>query len=309
MSAMKRRPGSSWSSWRDRPSGPKPPAPAHGIKIKTVGTTWWGQRWIEALEKMSPEYASRLARGKTYARTGRVHDLVVEAGKVSARVTGSSREPYAITFAIPPLDPAAWSAAIERLATKARFAAELLAGDMPKDVDDAFRAGGVSLFPKRAGELVTTCSCPDWANPCKHVAATHYVLGDAFDRDPFLLFELRGRTQAQVLAATRKARGGDAPAHEAEVVAGVRLPKLRAVDYDAWRGPMPALRVSFTTPQRHAGVIESLGTPAAWREKLSPAELLGGLVQSASTQARQIALSDLEAPDPMKTALPDEDVG
>ena len=278
--------GGFWSSWRDQ-SGPKPPPPAHGIKIKTVGTTWWGQRWIEALEKVSPEYASRLGRGKTYARTGRVHDLVVKPGKVTAHVTGSSSSPYAITIAIPPLDDAAWSAAIALLAQKARFSAELLAGDMPKDVDDVFRTGGVSLFPGQRGELVTECSCPDYANPCKHVAATHYVLGDAFDRDPFLLFELRGRTREEVLAATKKARGAGAGAGES---GGMRLPRLRDDDYDAWRGPMPALRLSFAIPARHAAVIASLGSPACWKEKVAPAELLAGLVQSASTQARAVAL-------------------
>src|SRR4051794_3264968 len=112
MSATKRRRGRSWSSWSDMRSGPKPPPPAHGVRIKTVGTTWWGQRWIEALEKMSRDYASRLARGKTYARTGRVHDLVVDRGKVTARVTGSSRTPYEIALAMPVLDDASWSAAI-----------------------------------------------------------------------------------------------------------------------------------------------------------------------------------------------------
>lgn len=301
MSATERRPGSSWSSRRDMPSGPKAPPPAHGIKIKTVGTTWWGQRWIEALEKISPHYASRLARGKTYARTGRVHDLVVHAGRVTASVTGSRSTPYRIAIAVPPLDHSAWAAAIALLAAKARFAAELLANEMPKDVDAAFRAGGVSLFPSGPGELATECSCPDWANPCKHVAATHYVLGDAFDRDPFLLFELRGRTREEVLAATREARGGEAPEREPQAVPGVILTKLRDADYDAWRGPMPSLKVSFAVPDRHGAVVAALGTPRAWKEKASPAELLSGLVQSASTQAREIAL---ESPEPTKTGLP-----
>ena len=291
-----------WSSWRDS-AGPKPAPPAHGIKIKTVGTTWWGKLWIEALERMSPQYAGRLARGKTYARTGRVSELVIATGTVKAKVTGSSPRPYAITLTLPPLDAATWTAAIATLAAKARFAAELLAGEMPKDVDEAFRASGASLFPAKAGELVTTCSCPDHANPCKHVAATHYVLGDAFDRDPFLLFELRGRTREEVLAKARAARGAE-PAATAEVTPGVRLGTIREADYDAWRGPRPALRLSFAAPARHASVVASLGKPGSWREKASPAELLAPIVQSASTQATAIALA---AAEPEKTGTADEE--
>ena len=85
---------------------------------------------------------------------------------------------------------------------------ELLAGQMPQAIDEVFVEAGVSLFPKQRADLKTRCSCPDWGDPCKHVAATHYVLGEAFDRDPFLLFELRGRTKHEVLSALRSARGG-----------------------------------------------------------------------------------------------------
>src|SRR5690606_30912500 len=94
------------------------------------------------------------------------------------------------------------------MAERSRFAAELLAGEMPQEIDAAFAAHAASLFPTKAGDLVTACTCPDWANPCKHVAATHYVLGEALDRDPFLLFELRGRTKREVLDALRTARSG-----------------------------------------------------------------------------------------------------
>jgi uncharacterized Zn finger protein len=86
---------------------------------------------------------------------------------------------------------------------------------MPQAIDEVFVAAGVSLFPKQRADLETSCSCPDWGDPCKHVAATHYVLGEALDRDPFLLFELRGRTKDQVLDALRAARGGAGDCREA----------------------------------------------------------------------------------------------
>src|SRR6185503_2816767 len=137
-------------------------------------------------------------------------DLRVEPGRVTAQVTGSRAQPYDVAIELFTFSDAHWYKVITLMAQKAQFAAALLGDQMPNDIDQAFHAAGVSLFPANEADLVTRCSCPDWANPCKHVAATHYVLGDAFDRDPFLLFELRGRAREEVLAATREARGGKA---------------------------------------------------------------------------------------------------
>ena len=87
--------------------------------------------------------------------------------------------------------------ALDALAEQAIFTAQLLAGEMPQDIEEAFEEAGASLFPKKRGDLETECSCPDYANPCKHIAATHYILGERFDEDPFLIFRLRGRTQEE----------------------------------------------------------------------------------------------------------------
>src|SRR5690606_33094384 len=167
-----RKPSDDWD-WYDAP--PKRPPPKRGIKVKKAGATWWGKRWIEALERMSSGYSSRLARGKTYARAGRVHDLSVSACKAAAKVTGS-REPYDVRVELAPLGDAVWRDAIAAMAAKARFAAELLDGRMPDAIDDVFTQAGRSLFPVKSADLRTECSCPDWANPCKHVAAVHFVL-------------------------------------------------------------------------------------------------------------------------------------
>ena len=220
---MSRRKG--WGGWY-APTRKKPP-PAHGIKLTKAGTTWWGQRWIEALQDVLRGDAGRLARGRTYARAGRTHDLVVAGGKITAKVTS----PYKIAIQLGQLPDQAWQMAIAAMAEKAQFSAELLAGQMPKEIDDVFRAAGTSLFPKQRADLATSCSCPDWGDPCKHVAATHYVLGEALDRDPFLLFELRGRTKVQVLDALRVARGGEAAREDArlpEAVAGTKKGRAAA---------------------------------------------------------------------------------
>jgi uncharacterized Zn finger protein len=302
-----------WDRWGwARPAAKKPP-PAHGIKMKKAGTTWWGQRWIEALEHVLRGDSGRLARGRTYARAGRTHDLVIKAGKVTAKVTGSGSSPYKIAIQLAQLPAATWQTAIAGMAAKAQFSAELLAGQMPKEIDDVFRAAATSLFPTERADLVTTCSCPDWGDPCKHVAATHYVLGEALDRDPFLLFELRGRSKAQVLDALRAARGEQnaAPAkrstrvkaaHDAPVGAALEIPKVAfgaidAADYDRPRQALPALQFSFDAPVTHGAVLRQLGTPAAWSADSSPAEALAPVVRRAAEAARRIAMAEPNPPD------------
>lgn len=291
---------------RSRFFGPtlKQPPPEHGVRLQRAGTTWWGKRWLEALERVLRGDAGRLSRGRTYARAGRTHDLSVEGGKVSARVTGSRVTPYEVSLALTTLDDATWRTAIGAMARKAQFSAELLAGRMPPQIDEAFAAAGASLFPRTSGELATHCSCPDTAAPCKHVAATHYLLGEALDRDPFLLFELRGRTKAQVLDALRRARasasasasGPDASlAGEplgASDVPRVSLGTLRAEDYERPATALPALRFSFRPPQGDGAVLRQLGAPPGWQAASSPADTFGPVVRAAADAARRLALAD-----------------
>ena len=129
---------------------------------------------------------------------------------------------------------------IDALSGQALFAAQLLAGEMPQEIDAVFAAAGSSLFPSTEGELETECSCPDWANPCKHVAATHYILAEQLDEDPFLLFRLRGRTQEQVMAALRRG-------------AAIRRAQLR--NRPPPRSPTPARRSTRTWNTSGAWVV------------------------------------------------------
>lgn len=317
---------SRWDRWGGRSDwgwdapAPKKPPPAHGIKLKNTGATWWGQRWIEALERMSADYAGRLSRGRAYARAGRTHDLAVLPGRVTAKVTGSAPRPYKVEIRMATLPDAAWTEAIAAMAAKAQFSAELLAGEMPRAIDEAFRAAGTSLFPDRGADRVTSCSCPDWANPCKHVAATHYILGEAIDKDPFLLFALRGRTREQVLAALRVARGNEnerpvdkrrvmaaaaaiGPAMDGNAAIGepapaVRLGKVSDEAYDAWRGSAPALHLSLERPLVSGALLRQLGAPPPWSVGVSPAELLVPLVRAASEHALAMALGGDEQEEP-----------
>lgn len=275
---------------------PKKPPPAGGIKVKEPGTTWWGQRWVEALERVLQGGAGRLARGRTYARAGRVHDLNVRNGRVEAKVTGS-RAPYSVTIELPQLSDSTWQAAIAFMAQKSEFSALLLNSEMPRQIDEAFQAESVSLFPKARTELATSCDCPDYGDPCKHVAAVHYVLGDALDRDPFLLFELRGRSREQVLEALRAARGGqrlESSVSRASVPTVV-LGELTAHSYDAAPTPLPALSFSFEPPPAHSVALRQLGVPTSWNRESSPVETLTPLLQTAAAAARRFALNEVEA--------------
>lgn len=290
--------------WGERPwyldkKPPRPP-PERGIKVKKIGATWWGQRWIEALEKASVEYSNRLPRGRTYARAGRVGDLEIAPGRVTAHVTGSRPKPYKVTLRLATLTDKEWEKAIHEMARQAVFAAELLVGQMPRDIDQAFQAAGQSLFPTKAKDLKTECSCPDWANPCKHIAATHYVLGEAFDKDPFLLFELRGRGKEAVLERLRQLRSGGPERHSRSpekahgLIPTVRLGKVSRGGYERLRSPISHLHFQIEPPASPVALLRQLGAPPSWKLQETPAEVLAPLYTAAGAFARELALRPAE---------------
>lgn len=184
---------------------PSRPLPAEGIRARSrqgaIGQTWWSQRFIDVLDSF--DMGSRLTRGRRYARAGQVLELAVEPGAVSARVQGSRAKPYEVSIRVLPLSEKDWARVEEALASRAVFLAKLLAGEMPLEIEEAFAECRVSLFPASARDLTTDCTCPDWANPCKHVAATYYLLAEAFDDDPFLILSWRGRGKEQLLDRLR----------------------------------------------------------------------------------------------------------
>jgi uncharacterized Zn finger protein len=160
--------------------------------------TWWGQRFIEALEQFTDP--ARLGRGRSYAHGGRILDYTLANGTVTARVRGSInpyfgvyKEPiYRTTIKIKAISSADWKKAIRHIASRADLVTKLLMNEMPDTIDDAFSGFDLHLLPHSERDFETSCSCPDWANPCKHIAGVYYLLASALDRDPFLMFELRG---------------------------------------------------------------------------------------------------------------------
>ncbi|GIG07051.1 Lsr2 family DNA-binding protein [Catellatospora coxensis] len=189
----------------------KPRLPADGIRARSrrgdIATTWWSRRFLKAIE--SPETASRLSRGKSYARSGQVLAMTIAPGEVAAQVQGSRREPYTVTVATAPFTPADWRRAVGALAERAGYTAELLDGRMPEDVEQVLEPLGLALFPAMR-QLDLECSCPDWGNPCKHAAAVCYLLAELFDEDPFVILHWRGMPRAELLDALRAHRAGQA---------------------------------------------------------------------------------------------------
>jgi len=163
------------------------------VKVRTkrgnICESWWGRAWCENLESYA-DYASRLQRGRSYVRAGTVIDLVIEDGKVSARVQGRRANPYKVEIRIGRLSEENCQKIIERCTRKIEDLETLAKGEFPTELKELFTERG-GLFPTPK-EISFSCSCPDWAMMCKHVAAVMYGIGVRFDENPFFFFRLRG---------------------------------------------------------------------------------------------------------------------
>ncbi|MCB0168443.1 MAG: SWIM zinc finger family protein [Anaerolineae bacterium] len=271
----------------------QPSQPLHtdeGIKARSKQgkfvKNWWAKRWIETLEQLID--AGRLRRGKRYARQGQILSIEETKSGIKAKVQGSRATPYKVSLDIDPLTDDQWEKVIDALAGQAIFTAQLLAGEMPQDIEEAFTQVGVSLFPEKRAELVTKCSCPDYANPCKHVAAVHYILGERFDEDPFMLFRLRGRTQEQILQALRSRRAEAAGDEEAVEEHVAPLTESLA---DFWGSSQPLrLKTAIKPPQTELPILKRLGQPNFLDRDLIAT--LGPAYQAITQAALKIAFGD-----------------
>ena len=205
-----------WRPWEDPDWSPVGPLPVEGgLTARStrgeIGAQWWSRRFIAVMESFA--LGGRLTRGRAYARRGQVMSLDVNPGSVTAAVQGSRVTPYAVTIGLTQFSQLAWAKAEVVLAEQAIHSARLLAGEFPPELEAVFDGIGAPLFPLRLGDLTMSCSCPDQAVPCKHLAATFYLLAERFDDDPFLLLRWRGRARESLLARLRELRG-DEPAGE-----------------------------------------------------------------------------------------------
>lgn len=271
---------------------PSVPIPAQG-GIKLQGTardqSWWAQRWIAVLESFN--IGTRLARGRSYARNGQVLDIAIAPGRVTAQVQGSRPQPYRVTIDMPTLSVAEWESVLDAIAAQAAFTAQLLNGAMPQAIETAFAAANVALFPQTLQEIETFCSCPDWSNPCKHIAAVYYLLGQEFDRDPFLIFTLRGLTREDLLdhLGTRAdASPSDTPPPEAE--------PLPDDPQRFWHGD-PAVPIAFASgapPPVTAPLLRQLGPFPFWRGETDLRQTLEPLYRVAALRATALHVATPE---------------
>ncbi|MCP4899208.1 MAG: hypothetical protein GY906_19770 [bacterium] len=177
----------------------KQPVPVDGIAAVRFGSTWWGREWIASLERLGRGWANRLPYGRSYARQGRVVDLEVGAGIITAGFVGSRPRPYRVQITVRTFSTETWCAALECITGDVSTVLCLLQRELPENLGERLRQADVDLFPNRH-ELKTRCTCPDVTNPCKHVAAVHYLFAAAVDYDPFLILCLRGLKREDLIA-------------------------------------------------------------------------------------------------------------
>ncbi len=259
--------------------------PAKPIKVKDgiaarskkgeIGETWWSQRFIGALETIG--IGSRLQRGKAYARKGQVIKISIQDAVVHAQVQGTTRRPYRITISFTRFTDRQWDRIFDALSSQALFTALLLGGEIPKEIENVFASLHLSLLPVTRREITTDCSCPDSANPCKHIAAVYYILAEQFDRDPFLIFTLRGRDRETVLENLRKRRSSVDPkddeiqpdpalssSHEPDVSRGPPLAGCLDTFWDAGESLDTIPMYLHEKPEAEAAALKRLG-PSRFR--------------------------------------------
>lgn len=178
--------------------------------------TWWSQKFIEAIEELTD--AGRLSRGRSYARGRKVKSFEINHEAVTAQVRGSvnpyygvHKEPlYKTTLAFQPFTQAQWSKAIALISSKASLISRLLLGEIPNNIEETFEQLGLNLLPNSEKDFKSKCSCPDYSNPCKHIAGVYYLVAAELDQDPFLLFSLRGLSREALLKELAKSPLGKA---------------------------------------------------------------------------------------------------
>jgi uncharacterized Zn finger protein len=244
---------------------------------------WWAKQWVDAMESLGPNYATRLQRARSYARNAHVWQLRVRPGVISAQVLGSYGY-YTSTIKVPAIPGAVWSRALEPLAERPALLASLLADDLPTEVESILNEAGGSLFHSDPDVLTYSCSCPDWERPCKHALAVCYDFAARCDRQPALLLALAGRTVDDLMAAIRarwaaeneKAQAASAPASEHP---------LRAVSFYEAGAALDDFAVPLNPPQIHAALLLQLGKPPFAGPDEDPLTPLAGFYGEMTEQA------------------------
>ena len=272
--------------------------------------TWWGKNFIGAIEKLVD--SGRLSRGRSYARGKKVKSFTIKGGTVDAKVRGSVnpyfgvyKEPlYSTQIKFEPISRSKWNAVIAVIASKASLISRLLLNEIPDNIEDSFKLLDVNLLPRNRKDFKTSCSCPDYSNPCKHIAGVHYLLAAELDNDPFLLFELRGISREDLKAELEKSPLGQALSAEmtaqkaalvpvesyytkAEVIPVPKSTSLKTF----WQGEkrLPQTIESPPPTSVPAIAVKKQGDfPAFWHRDNSFIEAMEGLYQRVKTKNKSL---------------------
>lgn len=272
--------------------------------------TWWGKRFIEALEEFTDP--ARLGRGRSYASGGKILKFQIASGKVTARVRGSInpyfgvyKEPiYDTSIEIKAIPATKCSNAIKHISSKASFVAKLLMNEMPDNIESGFADLGLHLLPHSRQDFKTDCSCPDYANPCKHIAGVYYLVAAELDRDPFILFELRGLSKDELQAELIKSPLGKALSSEltakeisleASKTYYTKVEKVPVTEKlnprEFWMGTNRLPQTIEVAPQANlpAILIKKQGDfPTFWKKDNSFIEVMEELYERVRTKNREV---------------------
>ncbi len=292
----------------------KPLSTRGGIKSRVNrgrfhGSNWWSRRWIEILEGSID--SARLARGRSYARRGQVVDIDIEPGLVTASVQGTRKKPYQIRLGFEILSEEAKALLLFRFRERSSFAATLLAGEMPEEMEKVFKEAGTGLFPSKSALRRYKCSCPDDAVPCKHIIAVLLLLAEVFDDDPFLLLKLRGvNREALINLLTLETSGEkeDIPYEDDEtwedgnvsvIRGGSDLTAENLTDdcgnaqkpsfYAEWYGEeVPEFKYNIEENERRIAALEIINDFPFWRGELPFRQSLSQFYERAANSAEEV---------------------
>lgn len=250
-----------------------------------VGRRWWNRRWTEAMEAF--RLGARLGRGRSYAVSGQVSELTIQPGLVAARVQGAAAEPYACEIRLRQTAGEPRERLIGALRQRPMLLARLLTGDLPFEVESLFLDAGCPLFPRQNDDLSSRCACPDWANPCKHLVAVYYLLGEALSHQPLALLQMRGIGRSDLF-----------PEHDAPAAADQRQtpPAERQPDIETFYGepltPPESFGAAPPPGQSVAPLIQRLGPLPLWRGQERFCDTLEHLYRRAASRGWAVWIGD-----------------
>lgn len=276
-----------------------------------MSRTWWGERFLEAIAEFAEP--GRLQRGRSYSSEHRLLKFNIDNGSISATVRGNVnpyfgvyKEPkYSVKVSLEHIPAGDWPGVIQHLSSRAGSMAKLLLNEMPDSIEESFEYVGQNLLPVNFQDFKCKCSCPDWSNPCKHIAGVCYRLAKDLDRDPFLLFELRGLSRDVLQAELLKSPLGQLLATELKVREKVQpesavaffsqpTPVEPSEEVDPkvfWQGQkrLPKSTAAITPAAISAILVKKQGDyPAFWEKDKSFIEVMEEVYQRVRTKNQSI---------------------